>query len=112
MVGCWRGSSWKYHHHRAAQQAETAPTATNENRQENQIIRNATIGAEAPAPRRPAAWLRPTARPRDASGVQLDNARLAAGKVAPSPMPSTKRAATNDASPVTAPVAMVVIDHA
>jgi hypothetical protein len=55
MSGCRRGSSWKYHHHSAAQKADTMPSATNEKRQENQVISNATIGAEAPAPRRPAA---------------------------------------------------------
>ena len=36
---------------------------------------------------------------------------MAAGKVAPSPMPSTKRAANSETRPVTAPVAIVVIDH-
>ena len=112
MSGCRRGSSWKYHHHKAAQKADKMPSTTNERRQDNQVIRKATIGAAAPAPSRPAAWVMPTAEPRDAVEVQLDNARVAAGKVAPSPMPSTKRTAKSDASPPTAPVAIVVIDHA
>src|ERR1700726_2194609 len=111
MSGCWRGSSWKYRHHTTAQKADKMPSATNERRQENQGIRKATIGAAAPAPRRPAEWVIPTALPRDASEVQFDNARLAAGKVAPSPMPSTKRTANSEPSPRTAPVAIVVIDH-
>ena len=75
------------------------------------MIRSATIGAAAPAPRRPAAWVIPTAVPRDASEVHFDSARVAAGNVAPSPMPSTRRTANSEASPVTAPVTIVVIDH-
>ena len=63
------------------------------------MIRKATIGADAPAPRRPAAWVMPTAMPRDASEVQLDNARVAAGKVAPSPMPSTQAHGKERAKP-------------
>src|SRR3984893_1970881 len=46
MPGCWRGSSWKYHHHMTAQPADTMPSATKEKRQENQGIRKATIGAD------------------------------------------------------------------
>lgn len=64
---------------------DTMPSMTNEKRAENQVIKKATIGGAAPTPRRPAAWVMPTAEPRDASEVQLDNARVAAGKVAPSP---------------------------
>ena len=76
------------------------------------MIRKATIGAAAPEPRRPAVWVIPTAAPRETGEVQFDNARVAAGRVAPSLMPSTKRAAKSEVSPVTAPVAIVVIDHA
>src|ERR1700740_1136366 len=111
MPGCRRGSSWKYRHHSAAQTAEHKPSTTKETRQENQAIRRATIGADAPAPRRPAACVIPTATPREASEVQLDNARVAAGKVAPSPMPSTRRTENSEASPPTAPVTIVVIDQ-
>src|ERR1700676_3432139 len=111
MAGGRRGSSWKNHHHTKAQPAETMPSATNENRQENQVIRKATIGADIPAPRRPAEWVMPTAVPRAASEVHFDSALVAAGSVAPSPMPRTKRTANSDASPVTAPVAIVVSDH-
>src|SRR5271169_2592713 len=111
MPGCWRGSSWKYHHHTRAQPADTMPSATNENRQENQVIRKATIGADVPAPRRPAAWVMPTAVPRLGREVHFDNARVAAGNVAPSPMPSTKRTQNSDASPLTAAVAIVVSDQ-
>jgi hypothetical protein len=64
---------------------------------ENQVISNATMGADAPAPRRPAAWVMPTAVPRAASEVQFDNARVAAGNVALSPMPSTRRTNTGGA---------------
>src|ERR1700736_3056534 len=88
------------------------PTATNEKRQENQVIRRATIGAAVPAPRRPAAWVAPIAVPRFTIGVHFETARVAAGNVAPSPMPSTRRTPNSEASPVTAPVAMVVSDHA
>src|ERR1700740_3136415 len=73
MRGCWRGSSWKYRHHRAAQKADKVPSTTNEKRQENQVIRKATIGAAAPAPRRPAAWVIPTAVPREASEVHFES---------------------------------------
>ena len=76
------------------------------------MIRKATIGAAAPAPRRPAAWVMPTAVPRDSSEVHFESARVAAGNVAPSPIPSTRRTPKSEASPVTAPVAIVVIDHA
>src|SRR5580692_6629601 len=112
MPGCWRGSSWKYHHHTTAQRVDRMPTATNEKRQENQVIRRATIGAAVPAPRRPAAWVAPIAVPRFSIGVHFETARAAAGKVAPSPMPSTRRTPNSDSSPVTAPVAIVVSDHA
>jgi hypothetical protein len=104
--------SWKYHHHSTAQTVDKVPSAMNEKRQENQVIRKATIGAAAPAPTRPAAWVIPSAVPRDASEVQLEIARVAAGKVAPSPMPSANRTANSEPSPRTAPVAIVVIDHA
>jgi hypothetical protein len=41
----------------------------NEKRQENQAIRNATTGADAPAPRRPAAAVMPTAMLREAKDL-------------------------------------------
>src|SRR6516162_9143323 len=72
---------------------------------------NCRHGADAPAPRRPAAWVMPTAVPRAASEVHFDSARVAAGNVAPSPMPSTQRTANSETSPVTAPVTIVVIDQ-
>jgi hypothetical protein len=75
------------------------------------VIRKATIGADAPAPRRPAAWVMPTAVPRAASEVHFESARVTAGNVAPSPMPSTRRTANSETSPVTAAVAIVVIDQ-
>src|SRR5580704_12291189 len=50
------------------------------------------------------------ARAEASDGVG-DADRLAAGNVAPSPMPSTKRTAKSEASPFTAPVTMVVIDQ-
>ena len=76
------------------------------------MIRRATIGAAVPAPRRPAAWVAPIAVPRLTIGVHFETARVAAGNVAPSPMPGTRRTPNSEASPVTAPVAMVVSDHA
>src|SRR5215472_778682 len=111
MRGCRRGSSWKYHHQTSVHAIETAPRKTKENRQENQDIKKATIGADVPAPSRPAAWVIPTAVPRAASEVHFDSARVAAGSVAPSPMPSTSLTAKSETSPVTAPVAIVVIDQ-
>jgi len=64
MPGCSRGSSWKRHHHRAAQTNDTIPSATNEKRQENQMIRKATTGAVIAEPTRPAEWVMPIAMPR------------------------------------------------
>jgi hypothetical protein len=52
------------------------PTATNEKRQENQVIRRATIGAAVPAPRRPAAWVAPIAVPRFTIGVPARSASI------------------------------------
>src|SRR5271166_4635554 len=111
MPGCRRGSSWKYHNQTTAQAADKIPSAANENRQENQVIRRATIGAAVPAPARPAAWVAPIAVPRASIGIHFESARVAAGKVAPSPMPRTRRTPNSDLSPVTVPVAIVVIDH-
>src|ERR1700726_3137665 len=111
IPGCRRGSSWKYHHHMTAQPADTMPSATKEKRQENQVIRKATIGADGPGPRRPGAGGRPTGGRAARGEVHFDSARVAAGNVAPSPIPSTQRTANNDASPVTAPVAIVVSDQ-
>ena len=50
--------------------------------------------------------------PRDASGVHFVSARVAAGRVAPSPIPRQKRTANSVKRPPTAPVAIVVTAQA
>src|SRR5277367_6520791 len=87
MLEWSRGSSRKYHTHSTAQNAVKAPSTTNDQRQDSQVMRKATTGAVAPAPSRPAAWVRPMPKPRVASEVHLESALVAAGRVAPSPMP-------------------------
>ena len=76
------------------------------------MIRKATIGAAVPAPKAPGGvGGADRGAARSAIGVHFETARVAAGNVAPSPMPSTRRTPNSEASPVTAPVAMVVSDH-
>ena len=58
-------------------------------------------------PSRANAWVSPCAKPRLVAGVQYCIARVAVGKVAPSPKPSATRAMNSVTSPVTKPVMMV-----
>ena len=65
------------------------------------------IGGVIAFPSRANECVMPWANPQFRSGVQTDMARVAVGKVAPSPMPSISRAANRLARPPTRPVAAV-----
>ena len=84
---------------------------TKEPRQDTQPIKMTTAGGVMALPRRAAAWVMPCAQPDLPPGNQLDIARVAVGKVAPSPNPSNMRAATSVYSPPTSPVRMVATDQ-
>ena len=58
-------------------------------------------------PMRAKEWVMPWPKPRQPGRVQLDMARVAVGKVAPSPTPSMKRTKMNDQKPPASPVPMV-----
>lgn len=58
-------------------------------------------------PSRAAEWVMPCAQPLLPPGNQELMARVAVGKVAPSPRPSSTRASSNDHSPPTKPVRIV-----
>ena len=75
----------------------------------NQTISAAINGGVTALPSRAKAWVRPCAKPRLAAGVQYCIARVAVGKVAPSPKPSATRAMNNVNSPCTKPVMMVAL---
>ena len=79
----------------------------NDPRQVSQAISTAISGGVAALPSRAKAWVRPWAKPRLLAGVQYCIARVAVGKVAPSPKPSATRAMNNVSRLVTKPVAIV-----
>src|SRR5271156_6726055 len=92
MAGCWCGSSRKYQAHMIAQTRVTAPTMKNELRHENETMRNAIMGGHTALPSLADACVTPCAQPRRSRGIHWDTARVATGKVAPSPAPRTMRA--------------------
>jgi hypothetical protein len=53
----------------------------------------------------------PCAKPRQPARVQLDMARVAVGKVAPSPRPSAMRARMRPQNPLASPVKSVALDQ-
>src|SRR5262245_64550811 len=85
----------------------TKPSTTNEPRQVSHAISAASSGGVIELPSREKAWVSPCAKPRLLSGVQYCIARVAVGKVAPSPKPSAKRARNSIGRLLTKPVAMV-----
>src|SRR5450432_2110874 len=85
----------------------TRPKVTNEPRQPKYFMRKTTSGGEKALPRRAKEWVMPWAKPRLAGAVQLDMARVAVGKVAPSPTPSSTRATTSEEKLHTAPMSKV-----
>src|SRR5438270_12251087 len=85
----------------------TRPRATKEPRQPKAPIKRTTRGGDMALPKRAKEWVMPCAKPRLPGAVQLAIARVAVGKVAPSPIPSSTRAAKSDQKFHTAPVRMV-----
>ena len=70
----------------------------------------ATISPGASAlPSRAAAWVMPWAKPLSLAETQRAMAAVAAGKVAPSPNPSSSRATSSEASPPARPVSTVAL---
>ena len=79
----------------------------NDARQLKASISQVTSGGVTALPMRAKACVMPCAKPRLPVGVQLDIARVAVGKVAPSPRPSRMRAMTIEISPPASPVSTV-----
>ena len=63
--------------------------------------------ASSALPSRANAWVSPCAKPRLPEGVQYCIARVAVGKVAPSPKPNATRAMNSVTRPLTKPVVIV-----
>ena len=82
-----------------------------EPRQDTQAISATMAGGVMALPRRAAAWVMPCAQPDLPPGSQVDMARVAVGKVAPSPRPSSIRAASRVHRPPTRPVSTVATDQ-
>src|ERR1700692_2918797 len=101
---CARGASRKHHAHTTAHIRLTRPMATKEPRQVTKAIRVTTKGGVMALPMRALAWVMPCAKPAFSPGSQDAIARVATGKVAPSPRPSSTRAAINVAKLPTMPV--------
>jgi hypothetical protein len=72
-------------------------------------INPATSGGVKAAPNRELEWVIPCANPRLPAGIQSDIARVAIGKVAPSPNPSMTRANRIAANVLTRPVSRVAV---
>src|SRR5438270_13087133 len=79
----------------------------NDPRQPDQAMRATTNGGATALPMRANECVMPWAYPRFAAGTQFDMARVAVGKVAPSPIPRSTRAEKSDHRPVAAPVRIV-----
>ena len=101
------GSLRKYSAQTTPHSRLTTPSAMNEPRQVSQAINIAIKGGVAALPSRAKACVRPCAKPRLLAGVQYCMARVAVGKVAPSPKPSATRAMNSVDRLVTKPVMMV-----
>ena len=83
------------------------PMMMNDPRQDTAEISNTTKGGVTALPSRAAAWVMPCAHPDLPPGSQDDMARVAVGKVAPSPSPSIARTSSSDHNPPTNPVRIV-----
>ena len=81
----------------------------NEGRQERSAISPETTSAVDQWPTREKVCVIPCAKAHRPIGVHTDMARVAVGKAAPSPMPSSIRARNNDASPPTAPGSLTAV---
>src|SRR5258706_12835588 len=78
-------------------------------RQVSEATNQAIIGGVRALPSLALECVIPCPNPRFSSGNQSLMARVAVGKVAPSPNPSSSRAQTNAASPLTFPVHSVAL---
>src|SRR5262249_43976129 len=85
--------------------SHNSASTTNAPRQDTIPINKAIRGGVAALPIRADEWVIPWAKPQLCSGTPTAIARVAVGKVAPSPMPRASRAANRLASPPTVPVA-------
>src|SRR5262245_19230583 len=101
------GTSRKYHNQTRTQIRLNSASTTNAPRQDTIQVNKAIRGGVAALPIRADEWVIPWAKPQLRSGTQTAMARVAVGKVAPSPMPRAGRAANRLASPPIAPVAAV-----
>ena len=70
-------------------------------------MRNATSGGVKKFPNRAKEWVMPWAKPRFSAGNQSASARVAVGKVAPSPRPRMTRQTINAVKLPTRPINMV-----
>src|SRR6266849_1841454 len=107
MPKCSLGSSRKYSHQAKAHTKLMPPRMIKESRQELTRINQATRGGVKKFPSRAKACVMPWANPRFEAGAQSDNARVAVGKVAPSPSPRTTRARISVVRLPASPVKMV-----
>src|SRR5277367_380865 len=101
------GTSRKFHHQIKTQIRLKAARTTNAPRHDTSETSKAIKGGVTALPIRADEWVMPCAKPQLRSGTHTAIARVAVGKVAPSPIPSASRAANRLASPPTAPVAAV-----
>ena len=84
-----------------------APRTKKAPRQLRRIISQTTRGGVMALPARAKAWVTPWAKPRRSLATQYCIARVAVGKVAPSPMPRSSRARKSETRPPARPVRTV-----
>src|SRR6266404_6944245 len=101
------GTSRKYHNHTNTQTRLKSARTTNAPRHDTSPTSKAIRGGVTAFPIRANECVMPWAKPQLRSGTHAAIARVAVGKVAPSPIPRKSRAANRLASPPTAPVAAV-----
>src|SRR6266436_10397501 len=104
MAGWLAGSFRKYRPQIIAQATLIMPRIIKEPRHVTDAINHATMGGVRALPSLALACVIPCPKPRFFSGSQSLIARVAVGKVAPSPNPRSKRAQTRAAKPLALPV--------
>src|SRR5207245_4611100 len=107
MPGWSAGLSRKYRPHAKAHNMLTQPTTMNDPRHEMAAISDATSHGVIEFPSRENACVKPCAKPRRSFDTQYDMARVAVGKVAPSPNPRMPRATHSALRPCNRPVPVV-----
>src|ERR1035438_5576434 len=83
------------------------PRITKELRHETNPSSRDIRGRVSALPMRPKEWVMPCPKPQLRAGVQLDMARVAVGKAAPSLKPRPRRSKNNETNPPVAPVNIV-----